>query len=151
MSTTVFEGQREQEKLQEAIFSFAQRRDTGALGTMGPAGLRVSPVKYFLDSHLNIYIQSKGGSKFLNLKANPEVCLLVATPFANDCHQIKGVQFFGKAQVLEANSEQYAVAERLCPWPQLREAKFIQIFCQEAVYVDRLGPDHHKLSWHRPK
>ncbi|NLJ79872.1 MAG: pyridoxamine 5'-phosphate oxidase family protein [Firmicutes bacterium] len=147
MSTTLFEDKLTQEELKEAILSFARSRDTGALGTMGPAGLRVSPVKYFLDDNFHIYIPSQGGSKFDNLEVNGEVCLLVASPFQEDYHQIKGVQFFGTAEVLASASEEYAVAEKLCPWPLSSQARLIQIFCDSAVYVDRLGSAHLKQNW----
>ena len=82
MSTTVLEQNLAQQQLFQEILDFAQSKDTGALGTMGPAGLRVSPVKYFVDDELNLYIQSKGGSKFTNLAANDQVCLLVSTALA---------------------------------------------------------------------
>lgn len=147
MSTTIFEDRLAREELEQAILSFAQDRDTGALGTAGPAGLRVSPVKYFLNDNFHIYIPSLGGSKFQNLEVNGEVCLLVATPFEDDFHQIKGVQFFGTAEVLAIGSEEYALAEKTCPWPLSAQTRLIQIFCDQAIYVDRLGETHLKQKW----
>lgn len=49
-----------QVELRRAILEFAQGRDTGYLGTAGPGGVHVSPVKYFIDPELNIYIHSRG-------------------------------------------------------------------------------------------
>ena len=64
MSTTVLGKPLTQTQLKEAILTFAQGRDTGYLGTVGPDGVRVSPVRYFMDNDLNVYIHSKGGTKF---------------------------------------------------------------------------------------
>src|SRR5690606_28649325 len=88
-------------QLKEAILAFAQGRDTGYLGTVGPDGVRVSPVRYFMDNDLNVYIHSKGGNKFINLESNPNACLLVATPFQDDFYQVQGVQLFGPARIAE--------------------------------------------------
>lgn len=151
MSTTVLEQNLAQQQLFREILDFAQSKDTGALGTMGPAGLRVSPVKYFVDDELNLYIQSKGGSKFTNLAANDQVCLLVSTGFLEDYHKIQGVQFFGQAEVLDPYSAQYALASQLCPWPHNGEAKIIQLYCEHAVYVDRINRANLKQEWSRER
>lgn len=149
MSTTVLDQKLSREELETAIYQFAQARDTGALGTRGSAGLRVSPVKYFTDDGLNVYIQSKGGSKFENLSDNDEACLLVSTPFRDDYHQIQGVQFFGQAQVLQPISRDYEVATSLCPWPHDSQAKWIKIRCHKVVYVDRIHHEDLKQEWLR--
>lgn len=151
MSTTILEQHLAQAELYREILDFARSRDTGALGTSGPAGLRVSPVKYFVDDELNLYIQSKGGSKFTNLAANDQVCLLVSTAFADDYHKIKGVQFFGQAQVLEPYSAHYALASQMCPWPHNGDARLIQVHCDHAVYVDRITRADLKQEWARDR
>ena len=149
MSTTVLEKELSHRELEMAIFKFAQTRDAGALGTTGPAGLRVSPVKYFIDDELNIYVQSRGGSKFANLEENDHACLLVATEFRDDYHQIEGVQFFGRADVLKPLSTEHAEATKLCPWPHDAKARLIKIRCDRAVYVDRLSHENLKQEWLR--
>lgn len=149
MPTTVLEQNLAQEQLYAEILNFVQGRDTAALATTGPAGLRVSPVKYFVDDELNLYIQSKGGSKFTNLANNAQVCVLISTEFVDDYHKIKGVQLFGQAQVLEPYTAQYALASQLCPWPHNGEAKIIQVYCEHAVYVDRITRSELKQEWSR--
>ncbi|HHT72107.1 MAG TPA: pyridoxamine 5'-phosphate oxidase family protein [Firmicutes bacterium] len=141
MSTTVLGKPLTQTQLKEAILTFAQGRDTGYLGTVGPDGVRVSPVRYFMDNDLNVYIHSKGGTKFTNLAKNPQACLLVATPFQDDFHQVQGVQLFGKAQVAEPGSQLYAIAEELCPWQHPRDVRLIYLHTDRAVYVDRITGD----------
>lgn len=138
-----------QVELRRAILEFAQGRDTGYLGTAGPGGVHVSPVKYFIDPELNIYIHSRGGTKFENLAVNEQVCLLVSTPFADDLHQIRGVQFFGRAQVAQAQSQLYEMAEELCPWDHGEEMKLIHVAVKAAVYVDRLHGRDIKQRWFR--
>ena len=150
MPTTMLEQETlKKEQLRQAILNFAKGRDTGFLGTTGPAGLRVSPVKYFMDDDLNIYIHSKGGSKFHNLSSNGEVCLLVSSPFKDNFHQIKGVQFFGTAQVVESNSGLYSRAEELCPWRHDYDVKLIYLPCDRAIYVDRISREDIKQEWKR--
>lgn len=68
--STVIDRELTQLQLRNAILDFAQGRDTGYLGTSGPGGVHVSPVKYFIDQDLNVYIHSRGGTKFENLSAN---------------------------------------------------------------------------------
>ncbi len=85
--STVVDAPLSQVELQNAILEFARERDTGYLGTSGPSGVHVSPVKYFVDPELNIYIHSRGGTKFDNVAVNQRVCLLISTPFADDFHQ----------------------------------------------------------------
>lgn len=103
----VIDAYRSPQELENTILEFVWERDTGYLGTYGPGGVHVSPVKYFADADLNIYIHSRGGTKFRNLAADDQVCLLVSTPFADDLHQIKGVQLFGRAKVAAAGSTKW--------------------------------------------
>lgn len=146
MSATLVE-QLSQKELAEEIYRFARGRDTGALGTRGPAGLRVSPVRYFIDEELNLYIQSEGGSKFTNLEADNTVCLLVSSEFDGDCRKIRGVQFFGQGEVLEQDNAQYAAAIRFSPWPANENSRLIRIHCKHAVYVDRIMHKNLKQEW----
>lgn len=136
-------------ELQKIIFDFAKKHDTAALGTMGPAGVRVSPVKYYTADDLNVYIPSRGGGKFNNLAVNSQVCLLIAEPFQDNCEQIKGIQFFGTAQVFEPRDEEYHIAVKLCPWDYPVGARLIRVFVERGVYVDRLGGEHIKEEWRR--
>lgn len=138
-----------QTQLKEAIYEFAQGRDTGYLGTVGPGGVHVSPVRFFIDEELNVYIHSRGGTKFENLADNDQVCLLVATPFLDDFHQIKGVQLFGRANVPPPNSQLYEMAEELCPWEHEKDVKLIHIKTKSAVFVDRLSGADIKQKWER--
>ena len=147
--STVIQATLSQTELENAILAFAQEHDTGYLGTSGPGGVHVSPVKFFIDSELNIYIHSRGGTKFENLAANDQVCLLVSTPFENDFHEVKGVQFFGRAKVAEPNNHLYEMAEELCPWEHQDDVKLIKIDTTEAVFVDRLGGKDIKQKWSR--
>lgn len=135
------------QELEQEIFRFTRSKDTGALGTRGPAGLRVSPVRYFLDGENNIYIQSEGGSKFTNLEADNTVCLLVSSTFEGDCRRIKGVQFFGHGEVLAQDNSQYKTAITLSPWPTNDNTKLIKLHCKRAVYVDRIGHENLKQEW----
>ncbi len=64
MSSTLME-QLSQKQLAEEINRFIRSRDSGALGTRGPAGLRVSPVRYFLDGESNLFVQSEGAANLL--------------------------------------------------------------------------------------
>lgn len=148
MSTTVLDDKLTQTQLKEAILTFAQGRDTGYLGTVGPEGVHVSPVRYFMDSDLNVYIHSRGGTKFTNLAHNPQACLLVATPFQDDFHQVQGVQLFGRAQIAEPDSQLYALAGELCPWQHPRDVRLIFLYTDRAVYVDRITGDI-KQEWTR--
>lgn len=138
-----------QEQLQNTILEFVRGQDTGYLGTSGPGGVHVSPVKYFADSELNIYIHSRGGTKFENLAVNDQVCLLVSTQFQDDLHQIKGVQLFGRARVAKGGSQLYEMAEELCPWEHSEDVKLIHVAVSGAVYVDRLEGRNIKQRWHR--
>ncbi len=148
MSTTIMQQPLTQTQLREAILDFAQKRDTGYLGTTGPDGVRVSPVRYFVDNDLNVYIHSKGGQKFTNLQYNPQVCLLVSTPFHDNFHKVQGVQLFGTAQIAEPGSQLYATAEELCPWQHPDDTRLIYIRVERAVYVDRVT-DQIKQEWVR--
>lgn len=147
--STVIHAPLTQTELKNAIFEFALGRDTGYLGTSGPGGVHVSPVKYFIDSELNVYIHSHGGTKFENLAVNDQACLLVSTPFGDDFHKIKGVQLFGKAKVAEANSQLYEMAEELCPWDHQDDVKLIKLSADAAVFVDRLHGEDIKQKWQR--
>lgn len=149
MHTTVLEQSLSTEQLYEEISSFVLNHNMAYLGTMGLSGLRVSPVKYFADQELNVYIHSKGGSKFTNIVSNSHVCLLICTDFFEDYHKIQGVQLFGKAEILEPYTSQYALASQLCPWPHSGDAKIIQIYCESAVYVDRINRRDLKQEWLR--
>lgn len=146
---TMLDSKLSQRELREAILSFAEKHDTAALGTTGPAGVRVSPVKYFLADDLNVYIPSRGGSKFDNLAVNSQVCLLVAEPFQDNCEQIKGIQLFGTAQVFSEETEEYTIATNLCPWDYPSKAKLIRVFLERGVYVDRLKGEDIKQEWRR--
>ena len=147
--STVIDKPLTQVELQKAIFEFAQGRDTGYLGTCGSGGVHVSPVKFFIDRELNIYIHSRGGTKFDNLAVDDQVCLLVSTPFADDFHEIKGVRLFGKAKVAEPNSQLYEMAEELCPWEHSEDVRLIHVQVTGAVYVDRLHGRDIKQRWSR--
>lgn len=146
MSTTIME-QLPQQELEEEIHRFIQKQDTGALGTRGPAGLRVSPVRYFIDSERNLYIQSDGGSKFTNIEADNTVCMLISSPFDGDSRRIRGVQLFGQAEVLEPDNPRYAALIELSPWPAHKRSKLIRLHCKHAVYVDRIGYKDLKQEW----
>lgn len=135
-----------QTQLKQAITDFMAGRDTGYLGTGGKE-LRVSPVKYFVDQDLNIYIHSKGGGKFDNLRHDEEVCMLVCTPFEDDFQKIKGVQVFGRAAVGDTGSALYEQAEELCPWDHPDDVQVIKIDTEQIVYVDRLSQTHIKQTW----
>ena len=147
--STVVDAPLSQVELQNAILEFARERDTGYLGTSGPSGVHVSPVKYFVDPELNIYIHSRGGTKFDKVAVNQRVCLLISTPFADDFHEIKGVQLFGRAKVADASSQLYEMAEELCPWEHEEDVRMIHVTVTEAVYVDRLNGKGIKQRWYR--
>lgn len=151
MTITTLEQHLAQDELYQEIERFANSKDTGALATDGPAGLRVSPVKYFMGDDLNIYIYSQGGSKFANLRENQAACLLTATDFGPDGHAIKGVQFFGQTEILEPPCARYAEAIKRCPWPSNGDAKLIHLVCEHAVFVDRLERSDLKQEWSRTK
>ncbi|HHY16333.1 MAG TPA: pyridoxamine 5'-phosphate oxidase family protein [Firmicutes bacterium] len=146
MSSTLME-QLSQKQLAEEINRFIRSRDSGALGTRGPAGLRVSPVRYFLDGESNLFVQSEGGSKFTNLEADNSVCLLISSRFDGDCRKVHGVQFFGQGEVLEQDNPQYAAAISHSPWPVNENSKLIRIHCKHAVYVDRIRHKNLKQEW----
>ena len=103
-------------ELEDAIAEFLLAHDTGYLGTVGDDVPRVSPVRYFADEDFNVYIHSKGGSKFANLAKNTNACLLVCTEFIDDLTKIRGVQVFGDAEVGNSGDPQFEMAEELCPW-----------------------------------
>lgn len=147
--STVIERELTQLQLRNAILDFAQGRDTGYLGTSGPGGVHVSPVRYFMDQDLNVYIHSRGGTKFENLATNEQACLLVSSPFQDDFHEIKGVQLFGKAEVIDPDSQLYKKAEILCPWEHPDDVKLICLKTTEAVFVNRLSGEDIKQKWYR--
>lgn len=147
--STVIERPLTQLQLKTAILDFTQGRDTGYLGTYGPSGVHVSPVKFFLDDDLNVYIHSRGGTKFENLATHSQACLLVSSPFQDDFNEIKGVQLFGKTQVAHSNSQLYETAEELCPWEHPADTKLIYMNTTEAVFVDRLAGADIKQKWYR--
>ncbi len=146
MSSTLVE-HLSQKELVEEIDSFVRSRDSGALGTRGPAGLRVSPVRYFMDDQSNLYVQSEGGSKFTNLEADNTICLLISSQFDGDCRQIRGVQFFGQGEVLEQDNPQYTAAVCFSPWPVNENSRLIRIHYKNAVYVDRIKYENLKQEW----
>ena len=138
-----------QVELRRAFLEFAQGRDTGYLGTAGTGGVHESPVKYFNAPEHNLYLHSRAGTKFENLAVNEQVCLLVSPTFADYLHKIRGVQFFGRAQVAQAQSQLYVMAEELCPWDHGEEMKLIHLAVKAAVYVDRLHGRDIKQRWFR--
>lgn len=147
MLSTMEKNKLSMQELQRCIMEFTQSHNTGALATQGSADLRVSPIRYFSDSELNIYLISRGGGKFENLEENNEVCFLIASPFENDHYAIEGVQFFGQAQVLESHSKDFEIALELCPWNLHDQTKIIKLKYERAIYVDRLSGKNIKQEW----
>lgn len=135
-----------QEHLREKIGTFLKQKDTAALATHG-VQLRVSPVKYFIDDRLNIYIHSEGGAKFDNLEKNNEVSVLVSTEYATDLNKIKGIQVFGHCEIGENGSSLYEEAERYCPWNHDLDTAVIKITPERIIFKDGITEDGSKQTW----
>lgn len=131
------------EELRESVLEFLKEHKEGSLGTCLNNIARSSPVQYFVDDNLNIYIISAGGEKFRAIESNPNVCLLVNTGYIN-YRQIKGVQVFGKATTSLEDKNLFDEAKKHYPDPyqlehEKRELKLIKIKPTEIVYLDSLG------------
>ncbi len=134
-------------ELQDAIAEFLFTHDSGYLGTVGEDVPRVSPVRYYADEDFNVYIHSRGGSKFDNLAQNDNACLLVCTEFIDDLTKIRGIQVFGQAQVAEAGDPMFEMAEEFCPWQHTDDIHLIRIKPKEIIYVDSISGTKIKQRW----
>ena len=134
------------EQLRNKILSFLKEKDSGALATEG-IDLRVSPVKYYIDEKMNIYIHSAGGEKFKNLEKVNKVCMLICTDFINNFDKIKGVQIFGYCEIGENGSSLYEEAERYCPWNHETDMAVIKLIPDRIIYKDGISEDGSKQTY----
>lgn len=130
-------------ELKEHVKGFLKEHKDASMATCMNNIPRSSPVQYFMDEELNIYITSAGGDKFKAIEGNPNVCLLVNTEYIN-YRKIKGVQIFGKATTSLRDSKIYEEAMMYSPEPYLLEnekksLKVIKIVPEEIVYLDSLN------------
>ncbi|MGI6706320.1 MAG: pyridoxamine 5'-phosphate oxidase family protein [Clostridia bacterium] len=127
-------------ELKEHIKVFLKEHKEGSLATCLNGMPRSSPVQYFADDNLNIYILSAGGEKFNAIHQNPNVCLLVNTNYIT-YKRIKGVQIFGKVTSSIENLGLFDEAKRQYPESYMmdherHQLKVIKIVPDEIVYLD---------------
>ena len=126
--------------LRRHIKNFLSSNRFGSLGTCMNDIPRSSPVQYFLGQDLEIYILSAGGTKFQNIRHNPNVCLLVNTDYINYT-RIEGVQVFGKAITSEEEPGLLHEALEFCPdchsLDTLKDnIRVIKIIPDEIIYLN---------------
>lgn len=129
-------------ELRQRIIEFLKENRQGSLATCVNNVPRSSPVQYFLGDDLDIYILSAGGKKFDAIRDNPNVCLLVNTPYLS-FRKIKGVQVFGKAVTSMHDPSIKNEAKRYIPVAIAADAEIdnihaIKIVPEEIVYLDAL-------------
>ncbi len=132
----------ESQELKQHIKDFLIEHKQGSLATTINNIPRSSPVQYFTDDNMNLYIVSAGGEKFNAIKDNPNVCLLVNSDYI-DYKKIKGVQVFGKASTSLDNEDILEEARRYSPEPYIIDnnktsLNAIKIQPEEIVYLDSL-------------
>ena len=127
-------------ELKEHIMTFLKEHKEGSLATCLNGMPRSSPVQYFIDDNMSIYILSAGGEKFNAIHQNPNVCLLVNTNYIT-YRRIKGVQIFGKATTSIENPGLFEEAKRQNPEAYMmdherNQVKVIKVIPDEIVYLD---------------
>lgn len=127
-------------QLKSEIKNFLMEHKEGSLATTMSNRPRTSPVQYFTDDNMNIYIASAGGDKFKAIDENPNVCLLVNTEYIN-YRKIKGVQVFGRATTSMQDPGLLQEAKQYTPEPYMMEhegnlIKVIKVVPEEIVYLN---------------
>lgn len=127
-------------ELKEHIMVFLKEHKEGSLATCLNGMPRSSPVQYFVDDNMDLYILSAGGEKFNAIHQNPNVCLLVNTNYIT-YKRIKGVQIFGKATTSIEDPGLFEEAKRHYPEAYMMDherhhLKVIKIIPHKIVYLD---------------
>lgn len=133
------------EELLKEARDYLTQQTAGFLASTGSAGLRVSPVSIFIDSEMGIYLHCFGGDKLINLRENPEACLLVIEEkWTLDPGIFAGVQLFGKAYEISPFSDKYLEAEKWCPYTHKADMTLLELSLDKIVLVDYVGENKSK-------
>lgn len=126
---------------------YLSHQNTAYLATTGSAGLRVSPVTIFLNDEMGIFLHCFGGDKLINIRENPEVCLLVVDDkWTLDPGLYEGVQVFGTVTEIMPDTNEYEAIEIWCPYEHSPEMTLIELTPKKMVIVDYIDDQKRKRA-----
>ena len=94
------------DKLTEIIDEYIKAHTTLALATAGKGNVRCTPLEYNYQDGV-FYIVTEGGLKFRSLLSNDDISAAIFEPYDGSMDHISGLQFSGKAVIVERGSDEY--------------------------------------------
>ena len=94
------------DELTSIIDDYIEAHTTLALATAGKGNVRCTPLEYIYHDGV-FYIVTEGGLKFRSLLSNDDISAAIFEPYDGSMDHISGLQFSGKAVIVERGSDEY--------------------------------------------
>ena len=94
------------DELTNKIDEYIKAHTTLALATAGEGNVRCTPLEYNYQDGV-FYIVTEGGLKFRSLLSNDDISAAIYEPYDGSMDHISGLQFSGKAVIVERGSDEY--------------------------------------------
>ena len=94
------------DELTNKIDEYIKAHTTLALATAGKGNVRCTPLEYNYQDGV-FYIVTEGGLKFRSLLSNDDISAAIYEPYDGSMDHISGLQFSGKAVIVERGSDEY--------------------------------------------
>ena len=94
------------DELTNIIDEYIKAHTTLALATAGKGNVRCTPLEYNYKDGV-FYIVTEGGLKFRSLLSNDDISAAIFEPYDGSMDHISGLQFSGKAVIVERGSDEY--------------------------------------------
>ena len=94
------------DELTNIIDEYIKAHTTLALATAGKGNVRCTPLEYNYKDGV-FYIVTEGGLKFRSLLSNDDISAAIFEPYDGSMDHIYGLQFSGKAVIVERGSDEY--------------------------------------------
>ena len=122
------------DELTNIIDEYIKAHTTLALATAGKGNVRCTPLEYNYKDGV-FYIVTEGGLKFRSLLSNDDISAAIFEPYDGSMDHISGLQFSGKASIVERGSDEY--------WEVLRQKNVTKEACENLpveLFIVRIVP-----------
>ncbi len=122
------------DELTGIIDDFIKAHTTLALATAGKGNVRCTPLEYIYHDGV-FYIVTEGGLKFRSLLSNDDISAAIFEPYDGSMDHISGLQFSGKAVIVERGSDEY--------WEVLGQKHVTRVACGNLpveLFIVRIVP-----------
>ena len=122
------------DELTSIIDEYIKAHTTLALATAGKGDVRCTPLEYIYKDGV-FYIVTEGGLKFRSLLSNDDISAAIFEPYDGSMDHISGLQFSGKAAIVERGCDEY--------WEVLRQKNVSKEACENLpveLFIVRIVP-----------